>query len=201
MIAVSSLFAWRWFGAVRDTRCRGESLQPGSLRIALGFVTNFFDTLGIGSFATTTAFFKLRRMAADEFIPGTLNVGDALPTLFQALIFISAVAVGPLTLVSMIAAAVLGSWLGAGVVSQMPRRAIQIGMGVALSVAAVVLVLVNLELLPGGGDALHLDGVRLAIAVAVNFVLGALVTLGVGSYAPCLILYMENGRASCRERV
>ena len=30
-------------------------------RLLLGFVTNFFDTLGIGSFAPTTAAFRARR--------------------------------------------------------------------------------------------------------------------------------------------
>lgn len=188
MTAVSLVFAWRWFNAVRQSRHRGEPLQPGVSRTVLGFVTNFFDTLGIGSFASTGAFYKLRRMMPDELIPGTLNVGHALPTLVQALIFVGAVAVGSVTLISMIAAALLGAWLGAGVVSRMPRHAIQIGMGVALSVAAVTLVLVNFELLPGGGDALQLSGGKLVLAIGVNFVLGALMTLGVGLYAPCLIL-------------
>jgi uncharacterized membrane protein YfcA len=98
------------------------------------------------------------------------------------------VTVDPTTLVTMIGAAVLGAWLGAGVVARLPRRAIQIGMGVALLVAAILFVLGNVKLIPSGGDALALHGVRLAVAIGVNFVLGALMTLGVGLYAPCLIL-------------
>ena len=157
-------------------------------RIALGFVTNFFDTLGIGSFAPTTAFFKLRRWLPDELIPGTLNVGHALPTLLQALIYIGTVNVARSTLMSMIGAAVFGAWLGAGHVTRLPRRAIQVGMGIALVVAALIFAGVNLEWLPGGGDATGLEGEKLGIAVCINFVLGTLMTLGIGLYAPCMIL-------------
>jgi uncharacterized membrane protein YfcA len=86
------------------------------------------------------------------------------------------------------AAAAAGAWLGAGIVARLPRRAIQLGMGVALSGAAALLVLMNLELLPSGGTALQLSGRALLFAVAMNFALGALMTLGIGLYAPCLIL-------------
>ena len=153
-----------------------------------GFVTNFFDTLGVGSFAPTTSVFKLLRLVPDERIPGTLNAGHALPTVAQALIFIAAVSVDPLTLVLMIAAAVLGAWSGSGVVARLPKRAIQIGMGVALLCAAVLFVLGIGEWIPAGGDALQLRGPLLMFAVGCNFLLGALMTLGVGLYAPCLIL-------------
>ena len=111
-----------------------------------------------------------------------------MPTLTQAVIFVTAVAVAPLTLLSMIAAAVAGSWLGAGVVSRLPRRSIQLGMGVALLVAAALFLMKVIGLLPPGGEALGLTGGTLVFAIAMNFVLGALMTLGIGLYAPCLIL-------------
>jgi uncharacterized membrane protein YfcA len=154
----------------------------------IGFITNFFDTLGVGSFAPTTSIFKLLRLVPDERIPGTLNAGHALPTVVQALIFIAAVSVDPLMLVAMIGAAVLGAWLGSGVVARLPRRAIQLGMGAALLVAATLFVLGNLHWIPTGGEALGLRGPWLLFAIACNFLLGALMTLGVGLYAPCLIL-------------
>lgn len=187
VIAVLAIaFVWRWFRAASVQR--SGTPNPGLLRLGIGFVTNFFDTLGIGSFAPTTALYKFRRVIPDELIPGTLNAGHALPTIAQAIIFISVVKVGSVTLVSMMAAAAIGAWLGAGVVAELPRRAIQLGMGIALSVAAVLLVLMNLELLPSGGSALELGGARLILGVAINFALGALMTLGIGLYAPCLIL-------------
>lgn len=187
LAALAAVFAWRWFRMERGGS-RPTPAKPGVLHLVIGFVTNFFDTLGIGSFAPTTAAFKFRRVVADETIPGTLNVGHTLPTVAQGLIFIGIVRVGPATLISMMAAAALGAWLGAGVVARLPRRAIQLGMGVALSVAAVLFALMNLDQLPSGGAALELTGAKLAAAVAINFLLGALMTLGIGLYAPCLIL-------------
>jgi len=165
-----------------------ERHAPAPLLGAIGFVVNFFDTLGIGSFATTTSTFKLLRAVPDRLIPGTLNVGLALPTVAQALIYISIVKVDMGTLVLMIAAAVIGAWLGAGVVASWPRRNIQIGMGIALLLAAALMLGTQLEIFPLGGDALGVLGVRLAIALVGNFALGALMTLGIGLYAPCMIL-------------
>jgi uncharacterized membrane protein YfcA len=188
LAALALFYIWRWFALERRRARGGEPVSPGLLHPAVGFVTNFFDTLGIGSFAPTTSVFKLLRLVPDERIPGTLNAGHALPTVAQALIFIAVVSVDPTTLVAMVGAAVLGAWLGAGVVARLPRRAIQVGMGVALLVAAILFVLGNVQLIPSGGDALALQGPLLAVAVGVNFLLGALMTLGVGLYAPCLIL-------------
>jgi uncharacterized membrane protein YfcA len=61
-------------------------------------------------------------------------------------------------------------------------------MGVALIVAALLMLMTQLNLFPGGGDALGVRGVRMAIAVGGNFALGALMSLGIGLYAPCMIL-------------
>jgi uncharacterized membrane protein YfcA len=123
----------------------------------------------------------------DEDIPGTLNVGHALPTVTEALVFVAMVTVDLTTLIAMIVAAVVGAWLGAGIVARAPRRIIQLGMGVALLVAAALMLAKNLAWLPAGGEALGLHGAALVFGVCANCVLGALM-LGVGLYAPCLIL-------------
>jgi uncharacterized membrane protein YfcA len=173
----------------RAARASGEDApRPTPLGLLIGFVTNFFDTLGIGSFAPTTAIFKLKGLVRDERIPGTLNVGHTGPTITQALIFIAIVAVDVTTLVLMIASAVLGSWVGASIVSGWPRRNIQIGMGGALLIAATLFLFTIFGYAPGGGEALALSGARLVIGLAVNFLLGALMEVGVGLYGPCLIL-------------
>jgi uncharacterized membrane protein YfcA len=173
----------------RASGASGEAApRPSALELAVGFVTNFFDTLGIGSFAPTTAIFKLRHLVRDEWIPGTLNVGHTPPTLAEAFIFIAIVEVDMWTLVLLIGAAVAGSWLGAGIVSGWPRRNIQIGMGGALLAAATLFLLQIFGIAPGGGDALALAGPKLLIGLGVNFLLGALMELGVGLYGPCLIL-------------
>ncbi len=160
--------------------------RPGELGV--GFVTNFFDTLGIGSFAPTTALYRLFRMVPDERIPGTLNVGHTPATVVQAFIFTTLIDVEFTTLAVLIAAAVLGAWLGAGVVAGWPRRRIQLGMGIALLVAAVLFTLTNLGIVAGGGTATGLSGGLLAAGAVGNFALGALMTLGIGLYGPCLIM-------------
>lgn len=186
LVAVSAVYLAVWIRSVRQSSQRVE--RPTWRESAVGFVTNFFDTLGIGSYAPTTAAFRLWRLVPDEKIPGTLNVGHSIPTMVQALIYIVIVQVDFLTLVSLIGVSVLGAWLGAGVVSGWPRRNIQIGMGIALLTAAALYTLTNLQVGPGGGEALGLRGSRFAVAVVGNFVLGALMTLGIGLYAPCLIM-------------
>lgn len=180
------IYLGRWISAARQAS--PSALKPSLLETAIGFVTNFFDTLGIGSFAPTTSLYKLRKLVADERIPGTMHVGHTTPVIIQAFIFIAIIEVDMTTLVTMIAGAVLGAWLGAGVVARWPRRRIQIGMGAALLVAAASFVMANLGLLPLGGDALGLRGLGLASATAGTFVLGAMMTIGVGFYAPCMIM-------------
>jgi uncharacterized membrane protein YfcA len=175
-------------GIVRARREKREDVNPSAGTVATGFVANFFDTLGIGSFATTTAIFRQWRMVRDEVIPGTLNAGHTLPTVAQAVIFTQLVPVDSKTLILMIVAAVAGAWLGAGVVARWPRKNIQIGMGLALLAAAGLMLLAQFKLIPAGGDALALTGTLLWVGVIGNFILGTLMTLGIGLYGPCLIL-------------
>lgn len=166
--------------------------QPGGtslVHVVTGLVTNFFDALGIGSFATTTAVFRFFKSVPDRVIPGTLNVGHTLPTVAQAFIFVALIRIDMTTLVSMIAAAVVGAWLGAGVIAKWPRRRVQWGMGLALFVAASIFAAQNLGLMPSSDEGtLALTGTTLYLGLAGNFLLGALMTLGIGLYAPCMIL-------------
>lgn len=194
--ASTAVFITGWTSAVLALRRAGskeasattDARWPTLTQLAIGAVTNFFDTLGIGAFATTTALFRFLRMVPDRLIPGTLNTGHALPAIAQAFIFTTIVEVDILTLFSMITASVLGAWLGAGVVAKWPKRAIQLGMGTALLGAAALMFMTQMNLFPGGGAALGVRGFALAVAVGGNFLLGALMTLGIGLYAPCMIL-------------
>ncbi len=183
----AAVFAVVWLGAIQHAR-RAEAIAPSPGQLALGFVTNFFDSLGVGNFAPTAAVFRLTRMVPDALIPGTMNVGHTLPVVLMAFLFISTVEVEPWTLGSMIAAAVLGAWFGAGIVARLPRRAVQIGMGAALLTAAVLMAAGMLRGAPVGGTSLGLTPGRLVTASLVSVLLGALNTLGVGLYAPCMIL-------------
>ena len=165
-----------------------DARLPTPLATGVGAITNFLDTLGIGSFATTTAMFKAFKMVPDRIIPGTLNAGHTLPTIVQAFFYIAVIPVDVVTLVSMIGAAVAGARIGAAMVAGWSKRMVQLGMGFALLAAAVFFTMRNLGLFPAGSDAIGVTGVKLVIAVAGNFLLGALMSLGIGLYAPCMIL-------------
>ena len=179
--------------AVRKEARAGNSVRPTGLHLVVGALTDFFDTLGIGSFATTTAAFRLSRLVDDRVLPGTMNVGHALPTVVQAAIYISIIRIDMTTLMVMIGASIVGSVLGAGVVSTWPRRTVRFGVGAALVVAAALTLASSVGALPKGGEALSLAGPLLWTGAAGNFVLGALMTAGVGLYGPCMILVSVLG--------
>jgi uncharacterized membrane protein YfcA len=190
---LTAAFVGAWVKNVRASASEPPSPAtrggfPTVLQLAVGAVTNFFDTLGIGSFATTTTAFRFWKMVPDRIIPGTLNVGHTLPTVAQAFIYTSVIPVDVVTLFSMIAAAILGAWLGAGIVCGWSKQKVQVGMGFALLAAATFFTMRNLGLFPAGSDAIGVSGVLLVVAVAGNFLLGALMSLGIGLYAPCMIL-------------
>ncbi len=159
----------------------------------IGFVGNFFDTLGIGSFAIETALFKFMKQTEDRLLPGTLNVANTIPTIAQGIIFIQIVEVEPLTLILMILASGAGAFLGAGIVAKLPERNIRLTMGVALFITAGFMIATKMGWMEGGGEAIKLEGAKLILAVAVNFILGALMTAGIGLYAPCMALIFALG--------
>lgn len=188
LLILLALFAVVYIAVWAAEMSRRGFVLPSWLEIGVGFITDFFDTLGIGSFAPTTTMFKFWKIAPDERVPGTLNVGHTLPTIAEALIFIAIVNVAPLTLVLLIVASIVGAWLGAGIVAKWPRRYVQIGMGLALVAAGILFIMKNLNILQGGGNELGLSGTLLWIGVAGNFILGALMTIGIGLYAPAMIM-------------
>ena len=194
LVALTLYFAVLFFKDYSKTQKEGK-LESGSFLTlgVVGFVTNFFDTLGIGSFAPTTALLKNFKLTADRTIPGTLNVSMTIPVVIEALIFITVIEVEPITLVAMLASATLGAFFGAGIVSKLPERKIQLGMGVALLAVVIMMLAGQLGIMPSGGEAIGLTGIKLVIAVVGNFVLGALMTLGIGLYAPCMALVFALG--------
>lgn len=188
LLVALSLFAAAFVAVwLRQLRTAGSS-RPSLAQLIVGFGTNFFDTLGIGSFAPTAAIYRLGGMVSDAQIPGTMNVGHTLPVVLMAFLFIGSVDVDPATLITLIGAAVVGAWFGAGLVSRLPRRPIQLAIGIALLVAAALMAAKQLEWAPAGGVAIGLNAGQLAFAAVVCVLLGALNTIGVGFYGPCMIL-------------
>jgi len=191
MILIGVMYLVFWYTTVQRQRAAAGGaapIAPEPRTLGISFIANFFDTLGIGSYATTTSMFRFWNVVRDEKIPGTLNVGYVLPTTVQAVIYITIVEVEFLTLVAIIAAAAAGAWLGAGVVASLPRRQVQIGMGFALIGAATLMLFSLTGIGPAPGVALGVSGLKLGIAVVISAFLGALMMLGIGYYAPCLIM-------------
>ncbi|SHJ67298.1 TSUP family transporter [Tepidibacter formicigenes] len=189
----------------------------------IGFITDFFDTLGIGSFAPTTALLKGMKQTKDRLLPGTLNVSHTIPVVLEAFIFITVIDMDSATLISMLASATIGAWVGAGIVSKLPEKKVQFAMGIALFITAFLMLAGQMDWMPGGGEPLSqsFDGVKnnliyktmeiketidgkevikmlgvpigikgskLIVAIVANFILGALMTAGIGLYAPCMAL-------------
>lgn len=161
----------------------------------VAFVANFLDVLGIGSYATSTGAYKIKGSVDDMYIPGTLNVGDTIPVLIEAFLFFGFVEIDKLTLVSMLLAMIVGSKVGANVVSKLDAEKIRLGMGVGLLVVGVVMALKQLQIGPFGmvGMATGIYGIKLVVSVIIEFVLGALMTIGVGAYAPTFALVSMMG--------
>lgn len=168
---------------------------PSLEAIALGAVTNFLDTLGIGSFAPTIAWFKFRGLVEDRLIPSTLIAGHTLPAVVQALIFlvILGVSVDPVLLAGCIVAAATGAVLGAPLVARTRVWVVQAVVGVALVIAGLLYAATNLDLMPGGGVATALSPTLTAVAIAASAVFGWLLNFGIGNYAPTLIMLSLMG--------
>jgi uncharacterized membrane protein YfcA len=176
-----------------------KSLKKGNLEDnnffivgIIGLVVNFFDTLGIGSFAPLTSMLKFFKQTEDKVIPGTLNVGCTVPMILQAFIFMTGIKVEPVTLVSMIIAAMIGSLFGAEIVSKLDEKKVQFCMGVSLLIVALIILAGQLNLMPAGGNDIG-HGTKLIIAIVGNFILGILMTVGIGLYAPCMALVCVLG--------
>jgi uncharacterized membrane protein YfcA len=190
---VAIVFVVEWTRVVRSQRETRTSTRPSVLQIAIGFVTDFLDTLGIGSFATTATAFKTLRVVYDERIVGTMIVGHSLPVVAQAFIFLVVVQVDPRMLAMLTFASILGAWFGAGIASRLPRRPIQIGIGIGLFAAAFFMLSSQLGMFPAGGTAVTLTTEMLIIALVINFILGITLMLGIGNYAPSLIFFSLLG--------
>lgn len=170
-------------------------LRPRGEAMLLASVTNFFDTLGIGSFAPTIAWFRFRKLVPDRLMPLTMFIGYTVPAILQGVIFLIllGVRVDPVLLVGCIVAIVFGGYAGVPLAARAPVRLIQAIVGVALLVAALFYSLANLELMPAGGHSDSLSPALAAVAILANFIFGLLLSFGVGNYAPTLAMLSLMG--------
>ena len=194
-LLVPLVLAILMFAAILARAAIAKRAVPNGESLVVGAIVNFFDTLGIGSFAPTMAWFKVRKLMPDRLIPPTMLVGLTPPSMVQALIFLIllGVMVDPVLLIGSVLALLLGGLLGAPMVARARVRVVQTVVGFALLVAAVMYALTNLHLLPGGGTASSLPLPLMIVAIVANFVFGLLLNFGVGNYAPTLVMLSLMG--------
>lgn len=182
VIAVTVIFTIYF---LYDTIQHKESLKGKhwiNLSVA-GIVTQFFDTLGIGSYGTLSAWFKATKAVPDGQIPGTLNTCTIVTCAVMTLAYTTTIDVEIPTLIVPVLCSTIGAFVGAGFVSKLPLKAIRYGLGAALIVVAITISLGNLGLMPGGGTAIGLSAGKLVILGILSFIFGALMCIGIGIYA------------------
>ena len=201
LLIIMWLFAAVFFVVlVKDVMAHKDELDRSKMgyNSLISAIANFFDTLGIGSYAIATSAWKFNKSISDDLIPGTLNVAFGIPICVEATITMTRIDVDPLTLVLMIASAIVGSIIGAKIISKMDIMKIRVVMGVALLLVAVVTLCKINAIGPFGilGTARGLEGGLLVAGVAANFVLGILMTAGIGLYAPCMAVVLLLGMSA-----
>ena len=172
----------------RMDELKGATGKQWGAAYAVGIIANFLDTLGCGSYAPSTFMYKIFKQIDDIDIPGTLNVGDTFPVIFEAFIFTASVECDPVFLWIMYACAAVGSFGFATVVTKWPRNKIRYALGSAMVLLAIIMICSNLGVGPFGivGTATGLTGWKLIVAAVLNILWGALMDIGFGLYAPCM---------------
>ena len=162
----------------------------------IGYVTDLLDTLGIGTFATTTSLFKVTKLVDDDRkIPATLTTAHVIPVMVEALCFITIVQVDIGTLVCMALSSFSGAFVGARITKNWNTRQVQRILGILLIIAAFVMVY-RMITNPGAGisdDVKGLYGIWLLVGMVFDFIVGLLMTMGLGNYAPELIFFSLMG--------
>ncbi|KEH51855.1 sulfite exporter TauE/SafE family protein [Streptococcus macedonicus] len=162
----------------------------------IGYVTDLLDTLGIGTFATSTALFKATKLVEDDKkIPATLSTAHIIPVLIEALCFITIVEVNLTTLFVMAMASFLGAFVGTRITKNWNTRQVQRVLGILLIVAALIM-FYRLIANPGASisESAHgLYGIWILVGAMFNFMIGILMTMGLGNYAPELIFFSMLG--------
>lgn len=192
LVILSIWFIYIFTKDIISNKNKFERVSWGKTGI-IGFLVNFFDVLGIGAFAPQTVLLKFTGQTSDRLIPGTMNIANTLPVLIQAIIFIQVIEVDTSTLIVMFSTAMAGGILGANIIGKLSENKIRMTMSIALLITAGFMLANKMHWIQGEGNAIGIHGWKLVIAGSVNFILGALMTAGVGLYAPCMALVYVLG--------
>ncbi len=176
-ILVLILFFYNWHNE------RLSSLSQ--IKIAfIGFVSNFLDTIGIGSFAIIIAIRNLLGIMPDDVrLIGTMNIQAMVTALVQALIFLHFIPLDIITLLVSIAMIALGGFLSGLIAVRIDKKIVHIVMLIAFIITGVLLFLSQINVLEIGGTGTAIRGTKLIIFAIFMLVSGTLPAFGVGYYS------------------
>lgn len=183
----------RIFLMARDylRRKKAGTLSSGNIGVsaAAGFVGNFLDALGIGSFAVITPILRTTKNIDDRVLPGTLNAGCAVAVAIQGTVWMSDIGIETPTLVASLVCSIIGGFIGAFWVTRLDRNKVRIVMGCAFVVVAFIMLSKQLGFFPNvGGEANGFTGIKLLVFALLMGLFAALMNAGIGMYAPAMAL-------------
>lgn len=172
-------------------RMKNGTLSDNSIPVsaAAGFIGNFCDALGIGSFAVITPILRFSKNIDDRVLPGTLNAGCAVAVAIQGTVWMSDIGIETETLVATLLCSIIGGFIGAFWVTRLDRNKVRIVMGCAFVVVAFIMLSKQLGFFPNvGGEANGFHGAKLAVFAILMGLFAALMNAGIGMYAPAMAL-------------
>ncbi|MFB0918321.1 MAG: sulfite exporter TauE/SafE family protein [Clostridiaceae bacterium] len=159
--------------------------EPGNpiIMAVSQFVIFLLSTFGISDFAIGAALYPKAKWVEAKKLPGTLNTACVIPVAAMALAYISSIEVGLATLIVPIVAQVIGAYASPRFVVKLPVKTIKIFVSIGLIVAATLIFMGKMNIMPAGGAATSLDGGKLILLGILSLIYGALNNIGIGSYA------------------
>ncbi|WP_426605909.1 hypothetical protein [Spiroplasma endosymbiont of Glossina fuscipes fuscipes] len=131
----------------------------------IGFFGSFTDTIGVGSFVVTVAALNATNSVPDvKKLPGTLNVGLTIPNLLAGTLFVSAIQVELVTLVTLVIAAMVGAFCAAKIVNKVNKKFVALFVAVSLAAAGILMILGQVGLFNTVGTK-GLSGWKLAVGI------------------------------------
>ena len=159
-----------------------------------GFIANFLDTFGIGSFASIFALRNLFKLMPENVsFNGTMVLQAVLPTMLQSFLFLELVKIDELTLFVSCVMIAIGGIISGLFVKYVSRITIYNVMLITFILTTVVIILNQVHLLSIGGELIEVRGIKLVILGIVMFLAGCLPAFGVGYYSIVLVIIFLLG--------
>ena len=150
----------------------------------IGLIANFFDTLGIGSFALIIAMRGMLKVMPDDIrLIGTMNIHAVFIAVVQTLIFLNVFQVDTTNLIISIVMISLGSILSGIIAIRIKHTLVHKIMLAAFIVTGILLLFSQLNILPISSNSTVITGYMLIPFAIFMFIAGMLPGFGIGYYS------------------